>query len=155
VGFFGSYLFDGQWKPVEGAHGATEPWLTVEVHDSDITTVVYRPPGPGSGVAYLGCTPRTYFEDESASAPTDVRREARGLAAWWAGLHGVVGEAEMAAKERELSAFLAEDVDPADVPDDLDEDIDDLDDGEIFVEVKTVRFLSALGLSAPDGFPHA
>lgn len=148
MGFFGRYLFDGSWKSVEDINGVPEPCLVVDIHDSDITTVTYRPAGPGSGVAYLGVTPRTYFEDERASDPTDVGREARGLAAWWAGLHGVRGEAEIGAKERELAAFLAEDIDPADFSDDPDDD--DLDDDETFVEVKTVRFLAALGLPAPD-----
>ncbi len=59
-----------------------EPWLLVDIHDSDIATIAYRPTGSGSGVAYLGVTPRTYFEDPGASAPSDVAREAGGLVEW-------------------------------------------------------------------------
>jgi hypothetical protein len=54
----------------------------VNIHDSDIATVRYELHGPGSGTAYLGYTPRTYFDDESASEPADVLREAEGLALW-------------------------------------------------------------------------
>ncbi|MEV7986869.1 hypothetical protein [Micromonospora sp. NPDC085948] len=60
------------------------PWLLVDIHDSDSATLTYRPAGPGTGVAYLGYTPRTYFENPDASAPTDAVREAAGLSAWWA-----------------------------------------------------------------------
>ena len=60
------------------------PWLSVDIYDSDFATVRYEPPGPGSGTAYLGNTPRTYFGNESASASTDVLREADGLASWLA-----------------------------------------------------------------------
>jgi hypothetical protein len=58
-----------------------EPWLVVDIHDSYVATIAYRPAGSGSGVAYLGVTPRTYFEDPDASAPTDVVREARARSA--------------------------------------------------------------------------
>jgi hypothetical protein len=114
---------------------------------SDIATLTYRPPGPGSGTAYLGHTPRTYFENPDASAPTDVAREAAGLGSWWAQRHGGAGDTERTAKEAELAAYLAADRDPADI--DLDDEDDDLDDAEIFVEVKTARFLAALDLPVP------
>lgn len=152
MGFFGTYLFDGhRWAAHPPAEQPTnaEPWLLVDIHDSDIATLTYRPPGPGSGVAYLGDTPRTYFENPDASAPTDVAREAAGLGAWWAQQHGGASDIERRAKEAELAAYLAEDLDPADM--DLDDaDDDDLDDAEIFVEVKTARFLAALDLPVPD-----
>lgn len=153
VGLFGRYVYDGtRWLPQEDERvlDLAEPWLSVDIHDSDITTVVYRPAGPGRGVAYLGDTPRTYFENENASAPTDVAREAAGLASWWAQRQHGGSEAERGAKERELVAYLAEDTDPAGLTFDEDEDIDGLDDGEIFVEVKTARFLAALDLPVPD-----
>jgi len=85
MGFFGTYLFDGQrWMTHEADKLPTvpEPWLLVDIHDSDIATIAYRPIGSGSGVAYLGVTPRTYFEDPGASAPSDVAREAGGLVEW-------------------------------------------------------------------------
>ena len=85
MGFFGGYIFDGQgWLEFEPAAGTVPeggtPWLKVVIFDSDIADISYHPAGPGTGVAYLGYTPRVYFEDENASAPSDVEREAAGLA---------------------------------------------------------------------------
>jgi hypothetical protein len=150
MGFFGTFVFDGStWLTEPGAQKRVgEPSLLVDIHDSDIATIVYRPAGPGSGVAYLGFTPRSYFEDDDASAPTDVAREAAGLAAWWR-LRASASDAEAAAKEQELAGYLAADISP-------DEDVDaaeigrELDDAEVFVEVKTARFLAALGLPLPE-----
>lgn len=166
MGFFGTWLYEAtrrRWSPAlpavddvrqpvrgDAVPDATEPWLLVDIHDSDVTVVTYRPVGRGTGVAYLGITPRTYFEDEGASAPTDVVREAQGLADWWRIHHGA-DDAGHEAKAVELRAFLAEDIDPADIDLDEDEDLDDedLDDEDIFVEVKTRRFLAALDLPVP------
>jgi hypothetical protein len=156
VGFFGTYLYDGsRWTlhQPDAPPTVAEPWLVVDIYDSDITTLVYRPAGPGSGLAYLGDTPRTYFEDPGASAPTDVAREAAGLAFWWAQLRGGASEAERPAKEAELAAYLAEDRDPAEI--DLDDEEDnEIDDADIFVEVKTARFLAAIDLPLPDELAH-
>jgi hypothetical protein len=58
--------------------------LRVYIHDSDIAMAGYEPRGPGSGVAYLGYTPRRYFSGETASGPASVSREAEGLALWLA-----------------------------------------------------------------------
>jgi hypothetical protein len=153
VGFFGSYVFAGTgWTPVpdEDVLDFAEPWLSVDIHDSDITTVEYRPTGPGSGVVYLGETPRTYFEDATASEPTNVALEAAGLASWWAHWRGR-GDAERTAKERELAAYLAEDTEPPELDDDdLSGNGASPDDGEAFVEVKTARFLTAMDLPLPD-----
>lgn len=85
MGFFGRYLFDGsQWSGHEPGSALSEagPWLHVDIHDSDFTTVTYGPPGRGSGVAFLGYTPRAYFEDAKASELTDVAKEAAGLTDW-------------------------------------------------------------------------
>jgi hypothetical protein len=170
MGFFGTYLFeDGTWRSgvVAPSHdelwqqlrgdeplAVSEPWLLVDIHDSDITTVTYRPAGHGSGTAYLGYTPRSYFEREDASEPVDVAREAAGLASWWQELHRAPAD-EVARKESELAAFLAHDLGPSelDVGDD-DEDEDDLDDDEVFVEIKTSRFIAALGLPIPSDLPR-
>ncbi|WP_167972712.1 hypothetical protein [Lentzea indica] len=146
VGFFGTYAYEnGQWTTLSEGQlpPLTEPWLWIDIHDSDITSVVYAPAGPGSGVAYLGLTPRTYFENPDASDPTDVAREASGLAAWWALHH----EGDVAAKQAEIVGYLAEDEDPDDFS--WDEDVDEIDNAEVFVEVKTARFLGALGLPVP------
>lgn len=148
MGFFGLYLYDGSlWSELdqEATPSASEPWLLVRIYDSDITEVSYAPLGPGSGVAFLGYTPRLYFEDETASAPTDPDHEAQGLATWWAALHPEADEGAHAAKASELKAFLASD-DPSG-------DDEDEDDEEVLVEVKTARFVRALGLPTPAGLP--
>jgi hypothetical protein len=147
MGFFGTYLFDGtSWTEQEPGYepDVPEPWLLIHISDSDIAMVVYEPPSPGSGVAYLGFTPRTYFEDNAASAPTDADRKARGLAAWWAGQNPGADDVTRARKTRELRAFLAADgVQP--------NQADDADDADVFVEVKAARFLTVLGLPTPAG----
>jgi hypothetical protein len=51
----------------------------------------------------------------------------------------------------ELIGFLAADLDPASGEPDTDVDLND--DAEIFVEIKTSRFLAALGLPLPDDLP--
>ncbi|MEV0151779.1 MULTISPECIES: hypothetical protein [unclassified Nonomuraea] len=157
MGFSAIYLFDGrQWTEhqEEPVPPAVEPWLMVDIHDSDIATVVYRPAGRGSGIAYLGFTPRTYFEDEDASSPTDVVREATGLADWWMLRSQGGGEVDHAVKASELLGYLAEDRDPWELDlDEEEEDVDVLDDGEVFVEVKTARFLEALDLPVPEDLP--
>ena len=105
---------------------------------------------PGRGIAYLGYTPRTYFEDDSASEPTSVVEEADGLAAWWRGLHPEAEDAALEAKAREIEAYVA--ADDA-VPDTTEEDGSEPDDADVFVEIKTARFLNALGLPRPVDLP--
>jgi hypothetical protein len=159
VGFFGSYLFDGStwhsfdphdidpddphdFDPTSAPPDIAGRWLRVYIYDSDFAIVGYQPTGPGSGVAYLGWTPRAYFQDESA-APTDVHREAEGLAFWLSQQQGGSGKPEL----RELVAsFLADDA-RAPLADDA--DFADLDDADIFVEVKVAKFLKAVGLPVP------
>jgi hypothetical protein len=148
VGFFGTYLLtEGQWLTLEAGQQivATEPWIQVAIHDSDFTIVDYRPAGSGSGECYLGSTPRTYFEDDNASAATDRQREAAGLAEWWSLAQSGATPAQVSAKRDDLLGFLAEDLEP----DEDEEEDDELPDEEIFVEIKTGIFLTALGLSLP------
>lgn len=154
MGFFGSYLYaDGHWHEEELSSEpiAAEPWLHASVHDSDFTAVTYRPTGPGSGVAFLGYTPRSYFEMDDASPPTDVARESAGLTHWWALLHGVTSTEEIAAKNAELIGYLAKDLDSTNTESDADDDTDD--DAELFAEIKTSRFLATLGLPLPEDLP--
>jgi hypothetical protein len=167
MGFFGGYIFDGRdWLEFEPSSGSApavgSPWLKVVIFDSDIADISYHPAGPGTGVAYLGYTPRVYFEDENASSPTDVEREAAGLAAWVAAYQG--GGDETALQDL-IAPFLAsdEDEDEDDVERDEedddawaadeeepDEDSDSDDDAEAVVEVKLARLLAAIGLPVPD-----
>lgn len=150
MGFFGAYAFDGStWHSFDPDSDQVPDfagrWLSVHIHDSDFAIVRYQPAGPGSGTAYLGCTPRMYFEDESASAPTDVLHEAEGLASRLAQQQGMSDTTEL----RELVAsFLADDADVAD-------DTGDLDDEDIFVEVKVSKFLTAVSLPVPAELPGA
>ena len=121
----------------------TATWLGVCIYDSDIAEVRYEPAGPGSGTAFLGFTPRAYYEDESASAPADVARETAGLASWVARQQRRTDEAEL---RQVITPFLADDTPES--PGDLDADDDDadLDEADIFVEAKVSRFLRAVGL---------
>jgi hypothetical protein len=154
MGFFGTYVYDRDgWKPHRPGQvpELPAPWLTVDIYDSDFATVGYSPAGRGSGVAYLGFTPRDYFEDPEAAPPTDVEREAAGLADWWAQCRGgATTDSDRAAKERELAGYLADDDGAVDL---CDETIGQFDDEDIFVEIKTARFLGALDLPAPDDLP--
>jgi len=140
MGFFGSYVYDGAtWTSYDATAevDVPEPGLWVAIHDSDLTRLTYRPAGRGSGQAFLGYTPRSYFEDESASAPTDVAVEAAGLHDWATSVTG------SSPGEEAIAAFLA--ADEADI-----DDFDESDDAEIFVEITTARLLTALGLPLPD-----
>lgn len=133
MGFFGTYLFEGgRWAAADSSREAVEPWLFLNIYDSDIATVMYRPTGAGTGIAFLGCTPRTYFDDISASSPTDTGMESLGLATWWATQHGS-DDAARDAKQQELLTYLA----------------DDDEAGADSVEVTAGRFLAALGLPLP------
>ena len=95
MGFFGSYVFDGNaWHGYDPDSDqipdVASPWLSVDIHDSDIATVRYEPAGPGSGTAYLGFTPRMYFGSESAlDLPTCTAK----LRAWHPGWPGSRAEA--------------------------------------------------------------
>ncbi len=153
MGFFGSYVFDGAaWHGYdpdsEQMPDIAGPWLSVDIHDSDIATVRYEPAGPGSGTAYLGFTPMVYFGSESALAPTDVLREAGGLAFWLTRHQDRNDEPEL----RQLIApFLAENF--AEQQADPGDDADDLDEAHIFVEIKVSELLKAVGLPVPDELP--
>ena len=131
VGFFGRYVFDGRtWQDFEPGSGhepdIEAPWLSVDIYDSDFATVRYEPPGPGSGTAYLGNTPRTYFDAESASVPI-VSAELPEL----------------------IASFLASDSRDEQPGDDA-----DLSDADIFVQIKVSRFLRAVGFPLPQALPR-
>ena len=79
-------------------------------------------------------------------APADVLREAEGLASWLARQQGRSDEAGL----RDLIAsFLAGDISEERLHVDTGAVAGDLDDAEIFVEVKVSRFLRAVGLPVP------
>ena len=80
MGLFGSATYSGgYWS--EGAP-VSEPWLTIEIHDSDVADVQFRPSASGRGKLYLGFEPRHYFDDPEASDPVDGFVEAAALAEW-------------------------------------------------------------------------
>lgn len=79
VGYFGTFIYrDGDWRE----HGGGERELVVDIHDSEIATVDYRPAPPGLGRFYLGHQPRDYFADPDASSPVDVPAEVDGFVGW-------------------------------------------------------------------------
>jgi hypothetical protein len=79
VGYFGTFIYrDGAWRE----HGGGERELVLDIHDSDIATVDYRPAPPGRGRFYLGHQPRDYFADPEASGPVDVPAEVEGFVGW-------------------------------------------------------------------------
>ncbi|MDQ1539055.1 MAG: hypothetical protein QOE58_3448 [Actinomycetota bacterium] len=144
MGFFGTYQFDGTaWAESDASAEPTGPgpWLWVGIHDSDFATVRYAPAGSGSGIAFLNLTPRIYFESDDASAPTDIDREARGLADWWADRNEGASGSEKVTKQGEIASLLASDVEPA--------NDDPMDDADTFAEMKAARLLSVMGLPLP------
>ena len=133
MGLFWNGLYDGhRWtesdeEPAEVPDGC----LAVSVHDSDIGVVRYAPVGDGSGTAFVGFTPRTYFEDETA--PTcDPDVEAAALVAW-AETTGMAAPAVA-----DVRPFLAGDDDTFDEEDDP------------FVESAVAGLLTMLGVPVPE-----
>ncbi len=144
MGFFGTYQFDGQtWAESDPDAGpvGSGPWLWLDIRDSDFATVRYAPAGIGTGIAFLNFTPRVYFEDDTASSPTDVERESHGLAEWWSGRNPAGPEEAQAAKRAQIADLLASDEDA---------DTEPQDDGDIFAEIKAVQLIRALELPLPD-----
>lgn len=126
MGFFGTYEYtQAGWSPGDPDAGPseTEPRLWLDIHASDFATVAYAPSGPGSGVAYLGYSPRVYFETDEASEPTNPAREALGLATWVAALQPQV---DIESKQAAIATFLAGDEAP-------NEEVDSDDDADVFV----------------------
>jgi hypothetical protein len=129
MGSFATFTFSGgSWA---SADAAGEPTLVIDIHDSDIATVDYRPAGDATGRFYLGYQPRIYFEDPTASAPVDTDAEARGFAHWTRSVSG------REIDPRDVAALLA--------PDDEDADPDD-----VFVEDTAIRLLELAGLAVPE-----
>ena len=126
MGYFGTFIYrDGDWQDRSG--GPTE--LVVDIHDSDIATVDYRPAPPGLGRFYLGVQPRDYFADPEASKPLDVPAEVDGFVGW---ASQALGRTPRPDEVRELVA----------------------DDGETtpaddFVEDTVARLIQLLGLPLP------
>jgi hypothetical protein len=129
MGSFGRFAFNGgTWA---GAAATGEPNLVIDIHDSDIATVDYWPPGDASGRCYLGYQPRIYFEDPTASAPVDVDAEARGLAQW-------------------TRLVTGREIDPGDVAALLAPDDEDAEPDDLFVEETVRRLLELAGLPVPE-----
>jgi hypothetical protein len=129
MGFFGTFAFSGGTWTSGGP--PSEPYLVIDVHDSDIASVDYRPAVDAGGRFYLGFQPRVYFEDPTASAPVDTDAEARGFAHWTRLVTGRTID------PRDVTALLA--------PDDEDDEPEDL-----FVEDTVTRLLQLAGLPVPE-----
>lgn len=144
MGFFGTYRFHAtSWSTVDPdvAPAGAEPWLWVDVHDSDFATIRYAPVGSGTGLAYLNVTPRVLFDDPGASEPTDPAREAAGLAQWRAALPVGTSIEQLETEAEVIWGLLAGDDDP--------ELTDMADDADVFAELKVVRLLTTLVLPLP------
>lgn len=129
VGYFGTFIYrDGQWQQRSGSGSE----LVVDVHDSDIATIDYRPAPPGRGRFYLGHQPRDYFDDPEASRPVDVPAELDGFLTW---ADQTLGRAPRAADVRPLLAEHAEQQPSDDA-----------------VEDTVVRLLDLLDVPVPEGF---
>ena len=132
MGYFGTFIFrDGQWQQRSGAG----PELVVDVHDSDIATIDYRPAPPGLGRFYLGAQPRDFFADPEASQPVDVPAEVDAFVGWAEQTLGRAPEPD------ELRPLVAEDG-TAQPEDDA-------------VEDTVVRLLDLLGLPVPEELAEA
>ena len=132
MGYFGTFIFrDGQWQQRSGAG----PELVVDVHDSDIATIDYRPAPPGLGRFYLGAQPRDFFADPDASEPVDVPAEVDAFVGWAA---QTLGRAPQPADVRPLVAENGTGRPEDDV-----------------VEGTVVRLLDLLGLPVPDELAEA
>jgi len=133
VGYFGTFIFrDGQWQQRSGGAG---PELVVDVHDSDIATIDYRPAPPGLGRFYLGHQPRDFFADPEASQPVDVPAEVDAFVGWAAETLGRAPQPE------QLRPLVAED------------GTGTAEDG--VVEGTVVRLLDLLGLPVPEELAEA
>ena len=133
MGYFGTFIFrDGQWQQRSGGAG---PELVVDVHDSDIATIDYRPAPPGLGRFYLGHQPRDFFADPEASQPVDVPAEVDAFVGW---AEQTLGRAP---QPDQLRPLVAEDGSAQ--PE---------DDG---VEDTVVRLLDLLGLPVPEELAEA
>lgn len=117
----------GAW----GGDLAATPSLSVEIQDSDIAVVDYRPAPDGAGRFYLGFQPRDYLDDPAASAPVDLDAEAAGFAAW----AELVGADDV--RPSEVRRLLA--------PEGVEEPLD------TFVEETVERLVRLVGLPVPDG----
>lgn len=80
-------LADGDWSvyttPDEIPETLPDRTLRLFLADSDFAEVRYDPvTSPGTGAAFVGFTPRTYFENDEAPGCTDTAPDSAGLAAW-------------------------------------------------------------------------
>lgn len=87
MGNWNCYIFDRTWTsyatPDEIPEPLGERTLRLFLADSDFAEVRYHPvTAPGTGSAFVGFTPRTYFENDEAPGCTDTAPDAVGLAAW-------------------------------------------------------------------------
>jgi hypothetical protein len=127
MGNFGQFRFsNGAW----GSDSNEEPYLLIDVHDSDLASIEYAPViGDASGRCFLGFEPRHYFDDPEANDPVDPALEAQALAEWAKAATGAVVDTNP------VQALLA--------------DPEGGEPAEPFVEETLVRLLAALELPMP------
>lgn len=127
MGTFATFVYsDGGW----GDTAASEQFLSIDLHDSDIATIRFAPAAPPArGLLYLGYEPRHYVDDSSASEAVDVAAETEALIAWAAEVTGV-----LVASEEVLPLLASPDGDEPENP---------------FVENTTADLLKVIGLLPP------
>jgi hypothetical protein len=141
VGYFGTFIYrDGEWRD----RGGGDRELVLDIHDSDIATIDYRPAPPGLGRFYLGVQPRDYFADPEASRPVDVPAEVEGFRQW---ARQVLGTAPPHDDVRELVA--EQDAAQQDGTGQDGARQDGGGPGEDFVEDAAARLIHLLGLPLP------
>lgn len=158
----GGWLFQGcAWRPLALPSARSDdiairrigslrtPWLHLRIQDSAVATLRYAPCLKGSGVAYLGLSPRAYFGPTSPAPTVDRDREAAAIAAWVAGTNGSQGSRPD--RPADLASVVWDFLAPDELPDWDNEDADQVPDEDIFVEFKVLRFLAAVGLPRPTG----
>lgn len=127
MGNFDQFTYSGgQW--LEGP--APEPYLQIDIHDSDLATVDFAPAPASAGRFYMGFEPRYYFEDETVSAPIDRDAVVAAFVVWAESNLGLTVAPET------VAGFFA---DP-----EGEEPEDD------FVEDSVAALIEALGLPMPD-----
>lgn len=129
MGYFAEWRWShGDWR--EG-NELEEPWLTVDIHDSDVATIAFAPAhGEARGRLFLGTHPVVYFDLVQEGVAEDPDAEAAAFVRW----AKAATSADVAADDvRALMATVEDEDEPVDV----------------FVEDTVARLLALVGIDVP------